>query len=45
MDTNLKNIEVKEFSDLASKKAKKTPILKNCIRAFYWRAQKTNRKC
>ncbi len=34
MDTNLKNIEVKEFSDLASEKAKKTPVLKNCIRAF-----------
>ncbi|MBE7055867.1 MAG: SpoVA/SpoVAEb family sporulation membrane protein [Ruminococcaceae bacterium] len=38
MDINLKNIEVKEFSQLAAKKAKKTPILKNCIRAFLFGA-------
>lgn len=38
MDTNLKNIEVKEFSQLAAKKAKKTPIMRNCIRAFLFGA-------
>lgn len=38
MDRNLKNIEVKEFSDMTSAKAQKTHMFRNCVRAFVFGA-------
>ncbi len=38
MDTNLKNIDVNEFSKLSDKKAEKSPIVKDCFMAFIFGA-------